>query len=120
MGKPTQRYSLSARFWLAVLVGIAFTVPVSFATYLAPQLIVLHDQPALTAMKMSLVGCFKNILPGIVFFLCSTLLVVVSMIPLFLGLLIIDTDHGHYELHGVPGHLRRGKRIACAEVTRCD
>ena len=79
---------LSARFWLAVLVGIAVTVPVSFATLLAPQLIVLHQQPALTAMKMSLVGCFRNILPGIVFFLCSIVLVVVSMIPLLLGLLI--------------------------------
>ena len=39
-------------------------------------------------MKMSLVGCFKNILPGIVFFLCGIGLVVVSMIPLFLGLLV--------------------------------
>jgi hypothetical protein len=87
-GQPDPSVFLSSRFWLAILVGIALMVPVGFATYLAPQLIVLHDQPALTAMKMSLVGCVKNIVPGIVFLLCAMVLIVASMIPLFLGLLI--------------------------------
>jgi hypothetical protein len=87
-GQPDPSIMLSARFWLAFLIGFAIMLPVAFATYLAPQLIVLHDLPALTAMKMSLIGCVKNILPGIVFLACSMLLVLVSMIPLFLGLLI--------------------------------
>jgi hypothetical protein len=87
-GKPDPSMILNGRFGLAFLFGFALMLPVGFATYLAPQLIVLHDQPALTAMKMSLIGCLKNILPGIVFLICSMLLVVVSMIPLFLGLLI--------------------------------
>ena len=78
----------SSKFWVAMCLGIALMLPVGFATYMAPQLIVLHDQPALTAMKMSLVGCLKNILPGIVFLLSSMLLLIVSMIPFFLGLLI--------------------------------
>ena len=69
-GQTDPSLFLSTRFWFAFLVAIAFMVPVSFATYLAPQLIVIQDQPALTAMKMSLAGCFKNILPGVVFFLC--------------------------------------------------
>jgi len=79
---------LSTKFWLAFLIGILVMLPIAFATYLAPQLIVLHEQPAITAMKMSLAGCAKNILPGIVFFICSMLLLFVSMIPLLLGLLI--------------------------------
>jgi hypothetical protein len=79
---------MSTKFLLAFLIGLAVMLPVVFATYLAPQLIVLHDQPAIDAMKMSLAGTMKNILPGIVFSLCATLLVVVSMIPLLLGLLI--------------------------------
>ena len=87
-GNPDPTLFLSARFWLAILIGLALMVPMAFATYLAPQLIVLHDQPALTAMKMSLVGSFRNILPGIVFLLCGMVLFVVSMIPLFLGLLV--------------------------------
>lgn len=86
--KPDPSLFLTTRFLLGCLLGLALSVPVGFATYLAPQLIVLHDQPALTAMKMSLLGCFKNIFPGLVFLLCATLLVVVSMIPLLLGLLL--------------------------------
>jgi uncharacterized membrane protein len=78
----------STGFWLAILIGFALMLPVAFATYLSPQLIVLHDLPALTAMKMSVVGCFKNIRPGIVFLLCSMALLVVSTIPIFLGLLV--------------------------------
>jgi hypothetical protein len=88
-GSPDPAIFLSARFWLALLIGLALILPVGFATYLAPQLIVLHDQPALTAMKMSLAGCIKNILPGIVFGICAMVLLVVAMIPALLGLLIL-------------------------------
>jgi uncharacterized membrane protein len=79
---------MTTKFLLAFLVGLALMLPVGCATYLAPQLIVLHDQPAMTAMKMSLLGTVKNILPGLVFGLCAMALLFVSMIPLFLGLLI--------------------------------
>ena len=73
---------------LVILICIAIMLPVGMAAYLAPQLIVLHDQPPVEAMKMSLFGTLKNILPGLVFGICSLLLVLVSMIPLFLGLFI--------------------------------
>src|SRR5688572_16787953 len=46
MHGPDPSLFLGARFWLAILVGMALMVPVDFATYLAPQLIVPHDQPA--------------------------------------------------------------------------
>ena len=73
-------------FVVAIVISLALLIPVGLATYLAPQIIVLHDQPALAAMKMSFSGCVRNILPGIVFSLCLLALLVVAMIPLFLGL----------------------------------
>lgn len=78
----------SVKYLLLFLICLALIIPVVMATYLAPQLIVLHDQPAVTAMKMSLSATIKNILPGLVFGILAMLLVIVSMIPLFLGLLI--------------------------------
>jgi hypothetical protein len=87
-GEPDPSVFLSAKFWLAFLIALALILPVGFATYLAPQLIVLHDQPAVTAMKMSLAGTVKNIFAGLVFGLCALLLLVVAMIPLGLGLFI--------------------------------
>ena len=74
---------------LAILVCMAILIPVVAATYLAPPLIVLHGQPALTAMHMSLVGMFKNILAGLVFGLCWLGLAIVALIPLGLGLLVL-------------------------------
>jgi uncharacterized membrane protein len=85
---PDVAAMFSMKFLLAFLVGLALTLPIGFATYLAPQLIVLHDQPAITAMKMSLAGTVRNILPGLVFGLCLMGMMIVSMIPLFLGFLI--------------------------------
>jgi uncharacterized membrane protein len=83
---PTMFFSL--KYLLVFLICLALMIPVAFATYLAPQLIILHDQPAVTAMKMSLSGTVKNILAGLVFGICALLLVLASMIPLGLGLLI--------------------------------
>jgi hypothetical protein len=86
--KPDPSTIFNTQFLLAFLIGLALMIPVGVATYLAPQLIVLHDVPALTAMKMSLAGCMKNILAGLVFGLLSFVMLIVSAIPLFLGLLI--------------------------------
>jgi uncharacterized membrane protein len=74
---------------LLVLICVALALPVVAATYLAPPLIVLHDQPALTAMHMSLVAMFKNILAGLVSGLCWLGLIIVAVIPLGLGLLVL-------------------------------
>jgi uncharacterized membrane protein len=78
----------SKKFWLVFLIGIALMLPITCATYMAPQLIVLHDQPVIEALKMSLFACIKNILPGIVFGVLALVLFIVSMIPLLLGLII--------------------------------
>jgi uncharacterized membrane protein len=74
---------------LAVVICVVIAIPFGAATYLAPPLIVLHDQPALKAMHMSLVGVFKNILAVIVFGLCWIGLTIVAAIPLLLGFIIL-------------------------------
>jgi uncharacterized membrane protein len=91
LGKQSEAAAalLAPGYLLMILVCLALALPVIAATYLAPALIVLHDQPAIEAMKMSLVGVFKNILPGIVFGLCALGLTIVASIPLGLGLLIV-------------------------------
>ena len=87
-GSPDFSILFSLKNLLVILICIALMLPVGMAVYLAPQLIVLHNVPAVEAMKMSLFGTLKNILAGLVFAIVSLALVLVSMIPLFLGLLI--------------------------------
>lgn len=78
----------SARFWLIFLFAFVLMMPVYFATYAAPALILLHDKPVIEALKMSFFGCLKNILPIIVFLICAFIMLIVASIPLLLGLLV--------------------------------
>jgi uncharacterized membrane protein len=90
LGEKIDPYMIfSMKNLLAVLICVAIAIPFVAATYLAPPLIVLHDQPALKAMHMSMVGLFKNILSGLVFGLCMLGLSIVAVIPLGLGLIIV-------------------------------
>lgn len=52
--------------WLLAIFALLLIVlflPLTFAVWMAPALICLHDIPAWQAMKWSLKGCLKNILP---------------------------------------------------------
>jgi hypothetical protein len=56
--------------------------------WFVPALILLLDVAPVEAIKMSFSACSKNLLPGIVFFILLTVLLIISAIPLMLGLLI--------------------------------
>ena len=58
------------------------------ANVLAPPLVALNEVPPLKAMKMSLTACLKNALPILLYMVVATLLMLVSAIPLGLGMLV--------------------------------
>lgn len=74
---------------LGLLIVLAVLVPTMAAIWLAPPLVALHDVPALEAMKMSLVGCLKNILPFLVYGLLGLVLAFLASLPLLLGWLVL-------------------------------
>jgi len=74
---------------LMVLVVLALTIPMMMAAWFAPALIAIEGMSALAAMKMSFMGCLKNILPFLWYGLLATLLMVVGALPFGLGLLVV-------------------------------
>ena len=74
--------------WSALLLYMVLVLPISAATYFAAPLIMFQRVSVGTAIKMSFMGSIKNILPAILFGVCATLFVIVSIIPLGLGLLV--------------------------------
>lgn len=70
---------------LLVLLALALTLPITMATLFAPHLIVLHELPLGRAIKLSFIGCLKNVLPflawGIGF------LALLLAIPIVIGVL---------------------------------
>lgn len=74
---------------LAVLIIAALSIPVAMAIWFAPALVTLHDLSPTDAIKRSLAGCAKNILPFLVYGILAIMLAALASLPLALGWLIL-------------------------------
>lgn len=73
---------------LGGLVVAALAIPLMAAYWFAPALAMLHDVPALPAMKESLLASLRNWVPFLVYGVLMLLLAIAAAIPLGLGLLV--------------------------------
>ncbi|GAB2692135.1 BPSS1780 family membrane protein [Aliiglaciecola sp. 3_MG-2023] len=80
---------MGTQFWLSFLVAMALMLPMVMAVWFAPALIVLQDMPVFAAMKASFIGCFKNVMPFLVYGIVMLVLYILGAIPLALGLLVV-------------------------------
>jgi uncharacterized membrane protein len=74
---------------IALLVALALLVPLLMAYWFAPALVVLRNMTAMEAMKLSFVGCLRNIWPFLVFGVIAFVLTMIAMIPFGLGMLVL-------------------------------
>ena len=71
------------------LVVLALSIPLIMAIWFAPALVMLHGIGAVDAMKLSFVGCLKNILPFLLYGVIALVFAILAVIPLALGFLIL-------------------------------
>ncbi len=76
-------------FVLSGLIGLALSLPIAMATWFAPALVIFRNMPAWEAMKASFFGCWRNILPFLLYGIAILVLAVLASIPLGLGLLVL-------------------------------
>jgi hypothetical protein len=76
------------RLALGGLVSLALFVPLLAAYWFAPLLAILHDIPAIPAMKESLAACLSNLVPMLVYGLVMLVLMFVALLPILLGLVV--------------------------------
>ena len=92
-GDSSQLASIAATsimtFLVALLVGMALLAPLMAALWFAPALVYFHNEPPLTALKVSFFACLKNWLPFLVYSILLLVLFVIAAIPLGLGLLVV-------------------------------
>ena len=74
---------------IAILMGVALSIPLVMAYWFAPALVALDNLSAINAMKLSFYGCLKNILPFLIYGIAALLLFIAGAIPFFLGLLVV-------------------------------
>jgi uncharacterized membrane protein len=74
---------------IALLVALALLIPLLMAYWFAPALVVLRNMTAMEAMKLSFIGCLRNIWPFLVFGVIAFILTMIAMIPFGLGMLVL-------------------------------
>ena len=78
---------------LTVLVGmllfLLFYLPLAMAVWFAPALVVLQGAEPWAAMKLSFMGCVRNIVPFLIYGVVGIALAIVATIPLLLGWLVL-------------------------------
>ncbi len=71
------------------LIGMALFVPLLMAIWFAPALVMLHQVQPIEAMKISVIACWRNIVPFLLYGLVGTGLLIIGAIPLLLGWLVV-------------------------------
>lgn len=74
---------------LPILIILLIMIPLVMAVLFAPTLVALNDCPVLHAFKLSFVGCWRNMLPFLVYGLVGLALLLASVLTFGLGLLVI-------------------------------
>lgn len=88
-GEAAEGSTVSLTVILVVLIAMALMIPVMMAYWFAPVLVFLHGIPAIDALKMSFFACLRNLLPFLVFGLVGLVVMILGMLPLFLGMLVV-------------------------------
>ncbi|MES9905436.1 MAG: BPSS1780 family membrane protein [Sedimenticola sp.] len=74
---------------VAILAAMAIIIPLMMAYWFAPALIALEDMSAIAAMKLSFIGCVRNILPFLLYGVITLIFFIIGAIPAGLGLLVV-------------------------------
>ena len=88
-GIPGGEAAAMGGIMLIVLVGMGLFVPVIMAIWFAPALMVLADKGVFESLKLSFVGCLKNIIPFLIYGIVAFILLILGAIPFGLGWLVV-------------------------------
>ncbi|TQV89629.1 BPSS1780 family membrane protein [Aliikangiella coralliicola] len=76
-------------FLLPFLFVMLLMIPLAMAIWFAPALIILNNLSIPEALKMSFMGCLKNIVPFLIYGIIALILYILAVIPIGLGLLVL-------------------------------
>lgn len=74
---------------LGLLVFMALLMPILMMIWFAPALIVFNRIEPIQALKLSFIGCLRNIVPFLLYGLVGMAMLIIGAIPLFLGWLVV-------------------------------
>jgi uncharacterized membrane protein len=87
-GDASQAQAVGVAFLLGALVFLALLLPLVMAIWFAPPLVVFNNLSAIDAMRLSFLGCLKNIVPFLIYGLLGAIIAFAATITLLLGWLV--------------------------------
>jgi hypothetical protein len=69
------------RIMIALTAGTLLSIPLLMAVWFAPLLAVFNNRPALTAMKLSFIACWRNLIPFLAYVILLIGLIMLAMVP---------------------------------------
>ncbi len=81
---------------LLLLIMLALTLPILMAIWFAPTLVILNRQDAIQSIKLSFVGCVKNMMPYLVYGIVG---LVFFAVLLLLPALLMDFDKLQFNIN---------------------
>lgn len=75
---------------LIFLIAIAFMLPVTMAFWFAPALIIFHDVDIFAALKLSFMGCLKNMMPYLIYSIFYLVIYFIAVIPIIVMATFMD------------------------------
>jgi hypothetical protein len=86
---PEVLMMMAAKLSIGLLISLALIVPVVMAIWFAPALLAFHPLGPFRAMKLSFLGCLKNVLPFLLYGVVVIVIAAVASLPAFLGWLVL-------------------------------
>jgi hypothetical protein len=86
---PEVLMMMAAKLSIGLLISLALIVPVVMAIWFAPALLAFHQLGPFRAMKLSFLGCLKNVLPFLLYGVVVIVIAAVASLPAFLGWLVL-------------------------------
>jgi uncharacterized membrane protein len=87
--EPAQMERMGTLMLLPALIALLFSIPLGMSIFFAPYLVALNNVPVLRSFKLSFQGCWRNLLPFLVFSLAIIGLSIASMLTLGLAFLVV-------------------------------
>lgn len=78
---PAAGAQAANRVMVALIAGTVLSIPLLMAVWFAPLLAVLDNRPALAAMKLSFLACWRNLLPFVTYGALLVGLIALAMVP---------------------------------------
>jgi hypothetical protein len=69
------------RIMAALIAGTLLSIPLLMAVWFAPLLAVFDTRPALLAMRLSFIACWRNLLPFLAYWTLLIGVIMLAMIP---------------------------------------